>query len=157
MRKLREVPLPAGFTRFLGRLPIALYRVRLGWLLGRRFLLLEHRGRRSGRRRETVLEVIRHDRERWWVASGWGERTQWLRNLRATPGARIRCGREAVRVEARVLSQAEAEHELVVYGRRHPRAARGVARALGWESDAGEADMRAFASVVRVVELRRAG
>ena len=30
------------------KLPLLLYRLRLGWLLGRRFMLLTHVGRRSG-------------------------------------------------------------------------------------------------------------
>ena len=39
-------------------MPIYLYRLDLGRLLGHRFLLLVHRGRKSGLLRETVLEVI---------------------------------------------------------------------------------------------------
>jgi hypothetical protein len=42
-------------------LPIYLYRLDLGWLLGHRFLMLVHQGRRSGLLRETVLEVILYD------------------------------------------------------------------------------------------------
>jgi hypothetical protein len=42
-------------------LPIYLYRLDLGRLLGHRFLLLVHRGRESGLLRETVLEVLLHD------------------------------------------------------------------------------------------------
>ena len=40
---------PAGALRLAFRLPIYLYRLDLGWLLGHRFLLLVHRGRESGR------------------------------------------------------------------------------------------------------------
>ncbi len=49
---------PRGFLRLLARLPIVLYRLRLGWLLGRRFLLLTHTGRKSGTEYATVLEVL---------------------------------------------------------------------------------------------------
>jgi hypothetical protein len=41
------------------RLPIHLYRLDLGWLLGHRVLLLSHRGRKSGLIRATPLEVVR--------------------------------------------------------------------------------------------------
>jgi hypothetical protein len=57
-------------------LPIYLYRLNLGLLLGHRFLLLVHRGRRSGLLRETVLEVILYEpatRESV-VLSAWGRR-----------------------------------------------------------------------------------
>ncbi len=39
------------------RAPIGPYRIGLGGLLGRRFLLLEHVGRRSGLPRHTVIDA----------------------------------------------------------------------------------------------------
>jgi len=73
---------------------VLLYRIGLGRLLGQRFLLLEHRGRRSGRLRRVVVEVVRRDpdRDAWIVASAWGERTQWYRNLLAQPEAMVQVG-----------------------------------------------------------------
>jgi hypothetical protein len=50
-------PKPVGALRLAFRLPIYLYRLDLGRLLGHRFLLLVHRGRESGLLRETALEV----------------------------------------------------------------------------------------------------
>jgi hypothetical protein len=47
----------AGLTRFLFRMPIYLYRLKLGWLFGSRLLLLNHVGRVSGKSRLTILEV----------------------------------------------------------------------------------------------------
>jgi hypothetical protein len=43
------------------KLPVLLYRLRLGWLLGKRFMQLTHVGRRSGKVRRTVLAVLRFD------------------------------------------------------------------------------------------------
>lgn len=43
------------------RLNVYVYRWRLGWLLGRRFLLLTHLGRRTGGPHHTVLEVVGRD------------------------------------------------------------------------------------------------
>lgn len=75
------------------RLPILLYRAHQGILLDHRFLLLEHRGRRSGLVRRTVLEVVeRPSRDRYLVVSSLGERAEWLRNLRAEPHARVAVG-----------------------------------------------------------------
>lgn len=155
MQQTRDVPPPAGLRRLLLRIPIALYRARLGWILGSRFLLLEHRGRRSGALHRTVLEVVRSDpaRAQWWVVAAWGERTQWLHNLRAAPRVRIETAGRAVPADAQELPRAEAEELLVDYGRAHPRAIRAIARLLGWRLAPGEADLRALASVVRVVRL----
>lgn len=70
---------PTGLLRLLLRLPNCLYRLHLGWLLGSRFLLLAHRGRRSGRWRQTVVEVVQHNpgSDTYFIASGWGEKSNW--------------------------------------------------------------------------------
>jgi hypothetical protein len=52
---------PTGASRLAFRLPIYLYRLDLGRLLGHRFLLLVHRGRESGLLRETLLEVLLYE------------------------------------------------------------------------------------------------
>src|SRR5699024_10327770 len=77
--------------RRVARAPIALYRLGLGGLLGRRFVLLEHRGRRTSRIRQVVLETISVDPEVIHVVSGYGEQAQWLRNVRTDPRVRVTC------------------------------------------------------------------
>ena len=74
----------------LVRAPIWLYRARLGFLSGSRTLMLEHVGRKSGARRFVVLEVVGHPApDTYVVASGFGERAQWFRNLIANPQVRV--------------------------------------------------------------------
>lgn len=106
------------------RAPIWLYRARLGGLLGQRLLMLEHIGRRTGARRRVVLEVIDHTvGHSYVVASGFGERAQWFRNVRANPRVRVYAGSSvAIPATARVLEQAEADRVLGHYIERHPRA-----------------------------------
>jgi deazaflavin-dependent oxidoreductase (nitroreductase family) len=105
------------------RAPIWLYRARLGILFGSRMLLLEHIGRRSGARRYVVLEVVdRPAPDTYIVASGFGTRAQWFRNVLANPQVRVAVGgHRAVHAEARVLSPAEADTTLGAYRARHPR------------------------------------
>jgi deazaflavin-dependent oxidoreductase (nitroreductase family) len=66
-----------------------------GGILGGRFLLLEHIGRKSGRTRQTVLEVVGHDAEsgRYVVASGWGTRSDWFQNVERGPRVTVQVGR----------------------------------------------------------------
>ncbi len=42
--------------------PVLVYRVHLGWLLGHQFSLVTPRGRRTGKRRQTGVMVLRYDR-----------------------------------------------------------------------------------------------
>lgn len=108
--------------RFLARLPLWFYRSGLGWLLGNRFLRLEHVGRKSGKRRETVLEVVRFDRlsKEYVVASGFGPRADWYLNLQAQPLTRIQVGKRTWAVETVFLDAEESAQELRDYQRRHP-------------------------------------
>lgn len=115
-------------TRWLVRAPIWLYRVRLGFVFGSRLLMLEHIGRKSGEPRYVVLEVVDRSDGAFTVAAGFGERTQWLRNLEANPEAHVAVGsRVRVPVVASRLSPAEATEALRHYASRHPRAWAGLA------------------------------
>jgi len=93
---------PSGWLRRLLRAPIFLYRVGLGQLLGHRFLLLTHRGRRSGLPRQTVLEVLRFNaRTRSAVVlSATGERADWFRNILAAPPLEVQIGAYRYQPEA---------------------------------------------------------
>jgi len=106
------------------RAPIWLYRARLGVLLGNRLLMLEHTGRTSGQRRFTVLEVIGHpSRDVYIVASGFGTRAQWFRNVEANPNVSVSvASRTSVPATARNLCPAEAGTALRAYTERHPTA-----------------------------------
>ncbi len=143
-------------ARLLYRAPIALYRAGLGFLLGSRFMMLVHRGRRSGRRRETVLEVIRHEDEprRYLVASGFGRGSDWYRNVLASPEVEVCVGRRRSPARARELPLDEAAEELRRYAVDHPLAARAIARILGVPFDGSPEQIRALAERVPIVELR---
>lgn len=110
-------------TRWLVRAPIWLYRARLGVLFGSRLLMLEHIGRISGEPRYVVLEVVDRSDGGYTVAAGFGERTQWLRNLDAHPHAHVSIGsRTRVPVVAQRLTPTEAAEAIRRYAARHPRA-----------------------------------
>lgn len=111
-------------VRWFVRAPIWLYRVRLGAIFGGRLLMLEHRGRKSGRRRFVVLEVVDHPRpDTYVVVSGFGRRAQWYRNIEADPGVRVWLrSRRPADAEARPLGAEEAAAALRRYAEAHPRA-----------------------------------
>jgi deazaflavin-dependent oxidoreductase (nitroreductase family) len=95
---------PSRLLRLFFKAPIVLYRLRMGWLLRSRFLLLTHTGRRTGQTRLTVLEVVSYDRSipEVVVIAAWGERAQWVRNLgRLGPVAasRDRMTRRSTRID----------------------------------------------------------
>lgn len=121
------------------RAPIALFRLGLGGLLGRRFVLLTHTGRRTGSERQVVLEVVGRDGAGYLVASGYGRRAQWFRNIVADPRVRFQVGRHRYAGEARPLPPAESGRRLAEYAERHLRTAAALMRLVGQDVDGSPA------------------
>ena len=103
------------------RLPVYLYDLGAARLLGHRFLLLTHRGRRSGRLYRTMLEVVGWDPERREaiVMSGFGPNASWRLNVLA--GGAVAVQIAGLRFEPRVRSPEREESVTVVadYERRN--------------------------------------
>lgn len=127
-------------SRRVARAPVWLFRHGLGGVLGDRIIMLEHTGRHTGRARYVCLEVVeRRTPESLTLVSGFGERAQWFRNLRAEPRCRVTVRGRLRDARARVLSADEAAAGLARYQQAHPRAWRGlravIERAVGRRVD----------------------
>ncbi len=111
-------------SRRLMRAPIWIYKGRAGALFGSRLLMLEHVGRKSGTRRYVVLEVVDHPTpDSYVVASGFGTKAQWFRNIQANPKVRVYSGSRApLPATARILTPQEADRALAAYINKHPQA-----------------------------------
>jgi deazaflavin-dependent oxidoreductase (nitroreductase family) len=135
---------PKGFSRLLYRLPILIYRMGLGFLLGKRFLLLEHTGRKSRLPRYAVLEVIRHDAESgaYFVVSGFGSQSDWFLNIRKNPEVRIQVGGKWMQAYAETLPSDQAEKEILGYAERYPKTFKVLAeRLLGFQIGESEEEL----------------
>jgi deazaflavin-dependent oxidoreductase (nitroreductase family) len=113
--------------------PWLAYRLGFGWPLGHRVVLLEHRGRTTGRPVRTVLHVVRWDpaSRHVLVAVGSGPSTDWYRNVLAHPLVRVTIGRERNVLGCAVpLPDDEARSELERARARRPGFARRMVRAL---------------------------
>jgi deazaflavin-dependent oxidoreductase (nitroreductase family) len=153
--KISEPKPPRGLARLAWRAPIWFYRLGLGGVLGERFVLLNHTGRKSGRPRQTVLEVVRHDKESgaYIVASGFGEKADWYKNVMAHPEITIQVGRKRLAARAERLPLPQATEVMLDYNRRHPAMLRTLAGIMGYRSDGSEADARFFAGVIPILAL----
>ncbi len=154
--KIKDAQPPRGLARTMYRLPIWLFRIHQGWMLGERFLLLTHTGRKSGLPRQNVLEVIQHDKatDTYYVFAGFGEQSDWLRNIEKTPEVVINVGRRRFHALATRLSTDDAELKILDYARRNPIAMRVLPRMMGYTLDGSEADFRALARLGIVVAFQ---
>jgi len=110
-----------GTLRRLFRAPVYLYRWKCGRLLGHRFLLLIHVGRRTGLRRHTVLEVMEYRKEgpEAVVMSAFGRDADWLRNIEATSAPQVVIGSQRFVAAHRFLDEEEAMRVITGYERRN--------------------------------------
>lgn len=111
-------------TRFIVRAPIYAYKLRLGWLFGDRLIMIEHVGRKSGKPRYVVVEVVdRPASGGCVVVSGFGERAQWYRNILANPHVRLFVGgNRPVGALAKPLPLEQAAAALHHYAEKYPKA-----------------------------------
>src|SRR5579864_2518256 len=97
-------------ARLIFRLPLIVYRLGLGWMLGHQFLVLTHVGRRSGRVHQTVLKVLHYDRltHECVVASAWGRGTDWYRNIEVRSALAVQTGNDWYVPDQRAVAADEA-------------------------------------------------
>jgi deazaflavin-dependent oxidoreductase (nitroreductase family) len=154
---------PGPLLKRLLALPARLYGAGGGWLLGHRFLLLTHRGRRSGRLYRTVVEVVRWHPERSEavVMSGFGTRSQWYRNVLAGGAVEIQIDRRRFRPSVRPLPTEEAAGVLADYERRNrvlvPIVRAVLSRLAGLRYDGSDASRRRLVEVLPLVAFRPDG
>ena len=156
MEKMGQPKRPSGITRWFYRLPIVLYRLGMARLMGNRFIYLAHTGRRTGLQRETVIEVVEHDdaKDIYFVASGWGVRSDWYRNVLATPQVEAHVGNRQFQGKAAQVEKTMAAEVFSRYGERHPRALKALARVMGYRIEANDEDYRALGREIPVVAIR---
>ena len=148
---------PRGLARLAFRLPIWLYQLQLGWLLGDRLLLLTHSGRKSGQPRQAVIEVARHApaSDTSITASGFGPHVDWFRNIQKHPNVLVQSSTRRLEAVAEQLSHDVAADALHDYAQRYPCTFRTIAkRLLGQELDGSAESCRRLAADVPIIALR---
>ena len=143
---------PQGLTRSIYRLPISLYRLGWGGILGwLPMLVMTTKGRRSGAPRHVMVEFRRHG-SKYYVFSAWGERTDWYRNLLQHPRVTIQHGADVFSADARpVQGNAEALRALYLFTRN----SRLYERMFAGMSSAQAADLNSLADVAQEFTLVR--
>jgi deazaflavin-dependent oxidoreductase (nitroreductase family) len=157
IEKVGEPARPRGLARAFSRMPIMFYRIGLGRLLGWRFMHLIHTGRKSGLERHVVLEVVDVDRQagRAYAASGWGEGSDWVKNISADPRVVLQMAGQTWQARARRLTPEEGADLILSYGRRHPSALKSLARVMGYRIQREEAAYRALGRLVPAFVFER--
>ncbi len=101
------VPYPSSpFMKYLFKLPILLYRLGLGPVIGGKIMILTTTGRKSGLPRRTAIEYNVHEGRKY-IMAGWGGQSDWYKNLAADPRVTIQTADGSEPAIARRLTQDE--------------------------------------------------
>lgn len=153
LRKIGEPAPPKGFKLKLFRAPLYFYRLKLGFLLGERFIKLQHWGRKSGNLNETVIEVIDQSEGKIYSASGFGEKSQWFKNITVNNSVFVTLKNTRYKAFATVLSENETTNALLEYVKAHPKSIKAVAKLSGYSMDGTEQDIIEFSKIIKIVEF----
>ena len=91
-------------------------------MLGNRIAMITHIGRNSGRKRHTVLEVIRSDenKKEYVFYSGWGYNSDWVKNISKTPEIQLSIGGKTLAGKMDQLPISDTKTEVLKYAELHP-------------------------------------
>ncbi len=137
------------------KLPLFLYQLRLGWLLGKRFMQVTHVGRRSGKVRRTILAVLRFDdkTKEIYTMSAW-KGSDWYYNIQASPALQVETGFVRYVPVQRTLTPEDIATLFIEYRRRHPLFSRIVCQIPGWKWDSTYDEFLELARTLRGVAFR---
>jgi len=147
---------PKGFLLFFFRLPVWLYRIGLGRLMGKRMIYFEHLGRKTGLVHRTVVEVIRHDMEEdtYYVVSGYGEKADWFKNIVRTPQVKAQVGGRRFLALTEPLSQDNAITEFQDYAQRYPNNLKYLGWLIGLQIEGTEEELEQLSRILPVIVIK---
>lgn len=149
---------PRGLKAIPWRLPIYLYRIGLGWILGNRFLLLRHIGRKSGKIRFAVLEIIHNlpEPEQYYVVSGFGTRSNWYQNIQQQKHVEIQVGNKRIPVLSHQLDPREGAEILAAYAQKNPGSLKALSNLMGYEIEFTPDGIKEFGRNIPVIQFSTA-
>ena len=127
---------PRGLLKIFFKIPVVVARMGFaGWerLFGLEWMLLITTGRKSGKKRYTMVDVLLYDPEKdtYVIEVGFGKNSDWYRNIRAHPLFEAQVRRRRFQAEAEELPPDKTGEMMVNFVRRRPAYAKSVMKAVG--------------------------
>jgi len=131
---------PGRVLRWMFRVPLILQRVGLGgWerLMGIRFIKITTKGRRTGKPHSVLVDILEHNEENevYYVQSAYGERADWMRNIKANLVFEAQVGRRRFQARMEQVPASQAADLLMNYFKGHSRYTKTMMRAIGIDLD----------------------
>lgn len=127
---------PSGLLRFFFKVPLFMHKLGFGgWerLIGAQWMLLTTTGRKTGKRRETLVDVMDYDKatDIYYIEAAYGSYADWFKNIQTTPRFEAQVGRRKFSAHAEILTEGDTGEMLVQFFRRKPAYTRSVMAMVG--------------------------
>jgi deazaflavin-dependent oxidoreductase (nitroreductase family) len=149
---------PGPFLKFFLRFPIHLHKMGFGgWerLMGAQWMLITTVGRKSGKRRNAMVDVMDYDKatDTYYIEAAYGSRADWFRNIQSNPRFEAQVGRRKFHATATPLSNEKAGELMVHFYRAKPAYTRSVMAMVGMKFE-GEEELRALGSKLTLLAVQ---
>lgn len=135
---------PGQLQKFFFKVPVILHKIGLsGWerLIGAQWMLITHIGRKSGKRYDSMVDVMDYDKasDTYYIEAAYGARADWYKNIQANPVFEAKVRRRKFKARAGALTTEGASEMLVQFYRNKPAYTRSVMAMAGMKfRDEGE-------------------
>lgn len=149
---------PSGLLKFFFKVPLYLHKMGLGgWekLIGAEWMLIATTGRKTGKRREAMVDVMDYDKatDTYYIEAAYGARADWYRNIQSHPVFEAQVGRRKFHARAMPLSNADTGEMLVQFFHRKPAYTRSVIAMVGMKFK-DEDELRALGSNLTLLAVQ---
>lgn len=149
---------PSALLKFFFKTPLLLHKLGLGgWerLIGAQWMLITTIGRKTGKRRETMVDVMDYDKANniYYIEAAYGTRADWYKNIQINPVFEAQVGRKKFKARAGTLSTEGAGELLVQFYRRKPAYTRSVMAMAGMKFN-GEDELRELGKNLMLLEVK---
>lgn len=127
---------PGKFLKFFFKVPVWMYKIGFGGferLIGAQWMLVTHIGRKTGKRYESMVDVMDYDKatDTYYIEAAYGTRADWYKNIQSSAVFEARVGRRKFKARAGALSTEGASDMLVQFYRSKPAYTRSVMAMAG--------------------------
>jgi deazaflavin-dependent oxidoreductase (nitroreductase family) len=127
---------PSRLLKFFFKVPVWVHKMGFGgWerLIGAQWMLITTTGRKTGKRRQTMVDVMDHDKatDTYYIEAAYGARADWYKNIQSNPIFEAQVGRRKFKARAGALTTEGAGEMLVQFYRSKPAYTRSVMAMAG--------------------------
>ena len=127
---------PSALLKFFFKTPLLMHKLGFGgWerLIGAQWMLITTIGRKTGKRRETMVDVMDYNEanDTYYIEAAYGTRADWYKNIQSNPIFEAQVGRRKFKAHAGALTTEGAAELLVRFYRQKPAYTRSVMAMAG--------------------------